>query len=1368
MNEWEALLAVGDNAAYQSGRLIGLVFWTVVIFLGISKCIGIMRRPTTSKLCVIPLLLILLNGIVGIWWNMAVEDELIPAAIDWISLVIRAPLLFTAFILAIVGLCIYDAQKFNQGKKQAVWGLILSSTFLVTIFATSFATPLQELAEKLAEETNLQSPGETTALEEWNFSITPPDKGWTKHKPKIWNSLACASFSKNSTDTYFIVMPEKSPILMMQEDEIFQYLSKSIKDFFAAKDHRRPQQEETLTLNGQKFVKITTVIWNTEVKMTIYYEHWLTANKGHTWQMVFWGGIENEHKITENAKKMMQGFRILDRDRTAPLDIKVNANYPELGFQVEKLAEKGWRLYRPKPNDEDAHSALIAYCAETMEEAVIVMPAHHQIPGPPPTLEALAKASLAEYDFDYNRHSQEYTTRKLNKPYEGLEISFEKESEGDLYRYLFRVFQSDKHAWVLGGWKTKKVGTNTDSLRAAMDNIRLTPPTGEATKKEKPGFQKALANWHNRIGLWYHTAGKYKDSERYFRDASQREPEDQTMFDNISHSLENQKEWDKALTMYETGKKLSFGKSHSFLIRLAWLQIMAKKPKEGAQQILALIKEDYHDNDQVLNCINALLENEKYDEAVTVADAYAKAHPEQRPRLWQAQVANHKEDYERSLKLFEALIKDEPDYVEAQYSFAELSNREGKHERALDLVAKLEEADQSTARLHLIRGWAHMGRKWYKDAKLSFEKAAQLEPNNENVKYALQDASAHLGQGSNTEIKTPLTLVPLPKGIQAQLKTLSSEKNETTDHNTTVLLWARCIHYTPKTPMRTTLHRMIRIHNDEGARDYSTLNYQYDPLVEKLYVNRVEVIDTEGKVISQVKLDDVYVMDSGKDSMATTDRNVKIQIPGLKPGCTLHSEVTIEKHSPNPSFSLLRHLFAAELPVKMEVLSLEGDVSNVSEQLVNPEIVKISKSKDQWIYAVKDSPLISSEPYRKPDETWAPVLTLVGEKSGWDKVAKDYLTEIAPLLKKDDNVENEAKKLTEGITDAQEKVRILATFVQKSVRYKAIEFGVRGHIPAAPAVTLQQRYGDCKDQALLLHHLLRACDIPSHLVLINTQWKLDLTQPTMDAFNHAIVYVPMLKNRAFIDTTSSSLAITDFTPYALWGQSALVLNPDKPQIIKVPETKPSNYDVTCKRHIALIPEGKLRITEEMTLQGYYASGMRYSFINTEPKDRFQHAQSILNEKKQHHLEDFEFINLTDPSKPAILRMTYTLPNAVEKRGDTHKITLPTAWEDYYLDVPFIRDRKTDFLWKIPFSMQSTVTLDASLQASPEHLVTYQQQQKTSHGHWSMKADKQTLNFDFKVAGGQYPAVDYAPFHHLWSSARDLWHKELNTHAAASQ
>jgi hypothetical protein len=106
-------------------------------------------------------------------------------------------------------------------------------------------------------------------------------------------------------------------------------------------------------------------------------------------------------------------------------------------------------------------------------------------------------------------------------------------------------------------------------------------------------------------------------------------------------------------------------------------------------------------------------------------------------------------------------------------------------------------------------------------------------------------------------------------------------------------------------------------------------------------------------------------------------------------------------------------------------------------------------------------------------------------------------------------VAQKAKELTAAAPDTFSKIRALAEFAQKEVRYVSIQIGIGGFQPHPAPSVLANRYGDCKDKATLLAALLKTVGIGSHFIVINTdRGSVNLRSPvSLGSFNHVILAI---------------------------------------------------------------------------------------------------------------------------------------------------------------------------------------------------------------------------------------------------------------------
>ncbi len=96
-------------------------------------------------------------------------------------------------------------------------------------------------------------------------------------------------------------------------------------------------------------------------------------------------------------------------------------------------------------------------------------------------------------------------------------------------------------------------------------------------------------------------------------------------------------------------------------------------------------------------------------------------------------------------------------------------------------------------------------------------------------------------------------------------------------------------------------------------------------------------------------------------------------------------------------------------------------------------------------------------------------------------------------------------------------------FVQDEIRYLAITYGMGSYVPAAPADTLEMRYGDCKAKTVLFMQLARELGFEADAALVSLALGQGLTEwmPSPGIFDHVIVRIMHEGESYYLDPTQS-------------------------------------------------------------------------------------------------------------------------------------------------------------------------------------------------------------------------------------------------------
>ncbi len=262
------------------------------------------------------------------------------------------------------------------------------------------------------------------------------------------------------------------------------------------------------------------------------------------------------------------------------------------------------------------------------------------------------------------------------------------------------------------------------------------------------------------------------------------------------------------------------------------------------------------------------------------------------------------------------------------------------------------------------------------------------------------------------------------------------------------------------------------------------------------------------------------------------------------------------------------------------------------------------------------------------------------------------------------------QELTASVPDPLGKMRALATFAQRDIRYVAIELGVGGVQPHRAGEVLAHGYGDCKDKVTLLSSMLKEIGVESHYVLINTERGsvASGTPPNM-GFNHAILAIRLpagvdtarlpaviahktLGPVLFFDPTHPLIAL-GYLPGALQANYGLLVAPAGGELLALPQTPSALNGVERAAKFRLDENGTMNGDVRETWSGDAAAGQRHMLSTAQQDvDQIKPVEAMLT----HSLSTFEILragvaNVKVVEQPLIWTYTVEIPRYPKTAGD---------------------------------------------------------------------------------------------------------------------
>lgn len=219
--------------------------------------------------------------------------------------------------------------------------------------------------------------------------------------------------------------------------------------------------------------------------------------------------------------------------------------------------------------------------------------------------------------------------------------------------------------------------------------------------------------------------------------------------------------------------------------------------------------------------------------------------------------------------------------------------------------------------------------------------------------------------------------------------------------------------------------------------------------------------------------------------------------------------------------------------------------------------------------------------------------------------ARAFKTAAAGTTDADADIAALAYQLTAGLADPRAKAIALSEWVRHHIRYVAVYVGPGGVVPHAAATVLRNRYGDCKDHAVLLHALLAAAGIESTEALINngTAYRLPRT-PSFGILNHMINFLPGLN--LYLDSTARSVS-AGYLPASELGKPALLL--DSGALGSTPSVQFQRDRTSALFDLQADGRSRFKISKRMA--GAIAEPYRQAVRDTGPAEREQFVARML-------------------------------------------------------------------------------------------------------------------------------------------------------------
>lgn len=496
------------------------------------------------------------------------------------------------------------------------------------------------------------------------------------------------------------------------------------------------------------------------------------------------------------------------------------------------------------------------------------------------------------------------------------------------------------------------------------------------------------------------------------------------------------------------------------------------------------------------------------------------------------------------------------------------------------------------------------------------------------------------------------------------------------DTDAVVLLDEQVTTVNDKGEIKTVYRRAYKILRPEG-RERGLVAVYFDSETRLTYL-KAWAIPAAGKDYEVKEKDAIETSLPGAGILYEDTRYKFLKIPAADPGNVIGYEYE-QKRRPYVLQDIWS--FQDDIPVRRARFELrlpsgwEYESFWVNHAPMNPQ----SAGPNQSVWELQDLPGIKPEPSMPAWRSLAGRMAVTyfargagqGGKShaSWNDVGLWYWRLASSRRQITPGIKQKVMELTANAPTVLEKIQALAAFVQRDVRYLAIEIGIGGYQPHLAEDVFTNRYGDCKDKATLLGALLSAIGVESYYVLINTQRGVVTPNfPTALTFNHAILAIRLLENvptptfysvtedkklgrLLFFDPTDP-LTPLGYLPPSLQANYGLVVKEDGGELVRLPLLPPSVNRLIRVAKLALASNGTVEADVQEIRWGAPASLIRAQLLSIPDPERKKFVEDFLGKfLGSVVLQNSEVQGLEDYDKGLVLHYRFLAKDYAKVAGN---------------------------------------------------------------------------------------------------------------------
>lgn len=603
----------------------------------------------------------------------------------------------------------------------------------------------------------------------------------------------------------------------------------------------------------------------------------------------------------------------------------------------------------------------------------------------------------------------------------------------------------------------------------------------------------------------------------------------------------------------------------------------------------------------------------------------------------------------------------------------------GRYEEARAISEETLAKEKNDYKLWTMQGKILFYSRNYRDAEKSLTKALALKADNEEAKSFLSATKAFLGKADNKTLQKPIAPVEerthdLKSLLRPDAKKAGVEGDfPAVVHYHKEMLKAAKGSSDKGFSWTRSEEMLMEVLDQRGSAIYREFTFDFLPGFDRIYLNALEVYDSNWNLKQKVNLSGAYITYATEIGGGNESQTAHFPLQELAPGDFIYlqfSRTNIENKGMIPYTDFMS---SKDVPVGESIFRIYADTTRFVTEEYGPLEKKNIKGGVEW--KIDNPVVVRKELYMPVYRDFGAGLMLTG-KQEWAAVGEDYQNLIKHQFKQAVSVREKAFEVR-GSRLGDEAVKAIVRFVRQDIRYRDVRFGGHSLIPQTAEVTLKERRGDCKDMALLLKEMLQAIGVKSYLAAIHLTEEGFEHLPTIQQFNHMILYIPKQDkvSEMWVDATDKT-GNERPVPLDMEGKVALVIDDDNSRVMTTPILEDNQeHQIAIDHRLYIADDGTCEFRDSVALQGKFASTIRNRFYGRETKEQEQLLEDFMAAGVPDvGISNIKIENLSEFNKPLVLITTYTSKGYFGQGGSELKGRFPNVWERSLFKLPKVAKR----------------------------------------------------------------------------------------------